>query len=101
MISEELKAKRIEGVVSGIPKGGDQRGLVEIWDGKDWGDKGVKVDQDISLLRMGMLRWWKCRITQGFCKFLRRTSSACRGLIKEGGVHVIENWYEQDGETRQ
>ena len=39
---------------------------VEIWDGRDWGDKGMKVDETLSIIIMGMLRRWKLCITLGF-----------------------------------
>ena len=65
MISEELKVAIVEGVGSYIPKGDDSRVTVEIWDGRDGGDKGVKAEVAIGLIRMGMLIWRKHRITQG------------------------------------
>ena len=65
-----------------------------------WGDKGVKVNEDIGFIVMGMLIRWKIRITQGFCKSLKRISSEWIGLIKVGGVNVIKNWYEWDEDTR-
>ena len=101
MISEELKVAIVEGVGSDFPKGDDSRVTVEIWDGRDWGDKGVKAEVSIGLIRMGILRCWKHRITQGCCKFLRRISSACRGLTKSGGAHVIESWYGWDEDTHR
>ena len=64
--SEEPKMARVEGVVSYIPKGDDYRVTVEIWDGRDWGDKGMKVDETLSIIIMGMLRRWKLCITLGF-----------------------------------
>ena len=41
---EEPKVERVEVVGSDIPKGGYSRVKVDIWDGKAWGDKGMKVD---------------------------------------------------------
>ena len=50
-----MKGGKIEVVGLDIPKGGNSRVLFEIWDGRDWGDKGVNVEEDLSLLIMRML----------------------------------------------
>ena len=45
---------------------------VVIWYGRDWGYKGVKMEEALTLLIIGMLIWWKQQLTQGFSKFLQR-----------------------------
>ena len=64
---EEPKVERVEVVGSDIPKGGDSRVTVEILVVRTWGDKGVEVEETLGRLIMGILRWWKRRLTQGFC----------------------------------
>ena len=59
--------ERVEVVGSDIPKGGDSRVTVEILVVRTWGDKGVEVEETLGRLIMGILRWWKRRLTQGFC----------------------------------
>ena len=59
--------ERVEVVGSDIPKGGDSRVTVEILVVRTWGDKGVEVEENLGILIMGILRWWKRRLTQGFC----------------------------------
>ena len=100
MISEEQKVEKIDVVGSDIPKEDDLRKPVEIWDDRAWGDKGVKVEEYLALLRIGMLIWRKRRITQGFSKFMRRISREWRGRIKAVGFHVIDNKYNRDKGTR-
>ena len=96
---KELKVARVELVVSDIPKWDDSRVSVDIWDGSTWGNKWVQLDETLCLLRIVMLRWWKCRLTQGFFKSLRRSSSIWRGLEKARQVNVIGNRYEWNEDT--
>ena len=43
---------RVEVLGSDTPKGDDYRVPVEIWDGRAWRDKDVKVNEALVLLRM-------------------------------------------------